>query len=124
MGRWSFYDPVDSTTYTFETNPKEGGTPSEANDSAIDALGGDGLTLYFGKVEQPSEISISGVLLSQGQLEAFEDWCSRPGPIRITNDHGGQQWAYIRSFDPEREGRHRTPWRHTYTISMVEADAP
>lgn len=124
MARWTFYDPSADETYTFETNPVGGGTPSVQNANAYEAAGPGSKALVFDRVAQPSEISISGTLHSQQQMEAFEDWCSRSGQILIVNDHGREQWVWFRSFEAERAGRHHAPWRHSYTISAAEAPTP
>lgn len=121
--KWSFYD--GTTTYTFEINPSDGGSPSRKKSITYKSTAApDGKTLIFEGRDQPITVSFSGTLLTQAQYDAFETWFDKRQQVRITDDLGRQYWIYIESFDPKRVRARSHPWKHTYSIEATVLDWP
>lgn len=123
--RWIFTDPTDSSSYTFEINPNEGGSPTlKKNVLFKNTAAPNGKTLIYEGRDDPVTFSFSGTLLTQAQLEAFETWYLKRHQIVITDDLGRTFSVYITSFDPKRVRSAHIPWKHTYTVEAISLDWP
>ena len=123
--RWTFYDPTGPETYTFDINPREGGTPSESRSFTFEkTVDPNGRAIVFEGRKDPRVISFSGTILEQGHLEAFQSWVNRPRQIRIADDLGRSFWVVFRRFEPRRRRSALYPWRHDYSVEAIEVDAP
>lgn len=116
--RWHFFDPETSDDYELEVNPNEGGTPGRNRRYTYKATAG-GRTLVYQAEEEPKKYSISGAILTEAQLDSFNDWFDKERQIRITDDLGRQFWVVFESFQPRRQKTVTAPWRHTYTLEAT-----
>lgn len=123
--KWTFYDPLVPETYVFEVNPNSGGTPRrKKNFSYQNTAAPDGKTLMFQGRDDPEMLAFSGVLLSETQLDAFNDWFDKQHQIRITDDLNREFWAVITSFEPDRQRARSHPWKHSYKCEATVLDWP
>lgn len=121
--RWTFFDPEESETYTFEVNPNAGGSPNYDKKIIYENTAApDGKTLIFEGQDEVQAIEFSGVILSQTQFETFADWYARRNSIFMTDDLGRGFWIYITSFKPVRSFKRSHPWRHNYTVQATVVD--
>jgi hypothetical protein len=123
--RWTFDDPVNLDSYTFDVNPNEGGSPAlqkafqYSNTSAP-----DGKTVVFEGRDQVQKIEFSGVILEESHYTAFETWWNHRNQILLTDDLGRQFYIVIESFSPTRKRSALHPWKHEYKISATVVDYP
>lgn len=121
--KWTFYDGSD--TYTFEINPNEGGSPARKKTISYKSTAApDGKTLIFEGRDQPPTIQFSGILLTEAQYDAFEEWWDKRQQVRVTDDLGREYWIYIDSFDPKRVRARSYPWKHQFSITATILDWP
>lgn len=122
-GKWSFYDPFTSETYTFQVNPKEGGTPAYKRKFSYQATAAaSGKTLVFEGRAEPFSVDFSGTLLTEGQLNAFVQWWEKRNQIKLTDDLGREYWVVIEEFVPKRERAMHYPFKHSYTCKATVVD--
>lgn len=115
--RWTFEDPVAMTTYTFEINPLDGGSPSRTKNFGTEntlAPGGN-VVIYEGQRPILTQ-EFSGTILTQDHYVAFVVWWEKSYPIRITDDLGRTFDVVFESFEPKRVYSPSRPWKHTYTV--------
>jgi len=118
--RWLFEDTATAESYTFEVNPRAGGSPSyKKTISYQNTSAPDGKTLVFEGLDAAQEIEWEGVILQETQYDAFLTWYQKRRQIRLTDDLGRQMWIYIKSFEPKRRRGQSHPWLHDYTITAV-----
>lgn len=121
--RWTFHDPVAVQTYTFEINPREGGTPQyEKQLQYQNTTAPDGKTLIFEGLDEPKKITFSGAIVWETQMDAFVEWFNKRRVITVEDDLGREFQIYITSFKPERRNSTTHPWRHNYTIEATLLD--
>lgn len=121
--RWTFEDPTVGETYTLDINPREGGTPARSKNIAYAATAApDGKVLMFEGRENPPGFEISGTILTEEQLTAFQHWYDKRHQIRVTDDLGRQTWVYITAFEPKRAWAVNHPWRHSFTMRATVLD--
>jgi hypothetical protein len=121
--RWKFFDPIDDETYVFPVNPNEGGTGDRTKNISQQATAApEGKTLLFEGRDSPETINLSGVVLEQAQLDAFNTWFDKRHQIRVTDDLGRQYWAYMTRFSATRNRRRSHPWHHSYTMELLVVD--
>lgn len=118
--RWTFFDAVTSSTYTFAINPREGGAP-ERNKQLVyqNTAAPDGKTLILEGRDEVQKLEFSGVILEQAEYDAFNTWYEKRHQVKVTDDLGRQFWVYLTSFKPKRERAASHPWKHTYTVSAT-----
>lgn len=120
--RWTFYDPLVPETYTFEINPKEGGTPVYKRNFAYRTTAAqDGRTIVFEGRDQPQQITWSGIILTEAHLNAYITWYGKKNQIQLTDDLGRTFWIVIESFEPKRTYS-RNFWRHEYSVTATIID--
>jgi len=123
--RWTFYDPFLAETYEFEVNPKEGGTPARKRNMTFQSTAAaNGRTLAFEGRPDPPQIAFSGVLLTEAQLNAFDEWFFKSNQILLTDDLGRTSWVVFTEFTPKRERAVHFPWKHSYTATCTVIDYP
>lgn len=122
MQRWKFetLDGLDS--YTFEMNPNQMDSPLLERTIDSHVVGIDGKLRGFRK-DQAKTWSFSGALHTQSQYEAFEQWL-HSGRIYLTDHLNRKFLVRLTNFDPTRGGTRRTPWRHTYVVSVTTYGGP
>lgn len=118
MSKWFFHDPIASTTYTFEINPKSGGTPSRKKKIAYQATTAGG-TLVFEGTDEVKDVEIQGTLLTQAQLDAMNTWFDKRRYIEVTDDLARSFTIYITEFTATRSWRRSHPWRHDWTMRYL-----
>lgn len=125
VNRWTFYDPINLTTYTFEVNPDEGGSPTMAKTVTYqNTAAPDGKTLVFEGRDQPPMIRFSGKILTEDQYDAMMEWFSKRHQIEMTDDLERSYWVYITSFNPTRIRARSHPWKHSYEVEATIVDWP
>lgn len=120
---WVFTDLVTNETYNLPVNPNEGGSPSYRKSITYqNTAAPDGKVLMFEGRDDPKQSSFSGVLLTEGQYNAFVEWFEKRHQIQITDDLGRTFTCYITSFDPKRRRSALHPWKHDYTCEYTIID--
>lgn len=121
--RWTFYDPVEAETYTFEINPREGGSPNwDKRISEQNTTAPDGKVLLFEGQDPVQTLEWSGAIISQEHHDAYVEWWQKRRQIQLTDDLGRQYWIYLTSFKPTRMRAHSYPWRHNFTATALILD--
>lgn len=116
---WNFFDGVNS--YDLPINPDSATMPSIKRQTTTKATASGRQVMYQGKPLVP-EFFFSGVILSENEYRAFEEWVDKRKQIRITDDLGMKYWVYFKSFSPTRVKDSRYPWHHTYSAAGVLLD--
>lgn len=123
--KWVFEDVYQSCSapyeYTFPINPNTGGTPTitkTINTISSGAGSNKGIILQEGQ-SGVAEMSFSGVILTQGHLEALERWFDKRALLEIRDDLGRRFRGVFSTFDPSREYRSRNPWYHTFSAKFI-----
>jgi hypothetical protein len=123
--RWTLYDPVDDETLTFDYNPNEGGTPGRKKNLTFTSTAAPGgRTLIFEGQDEVLALEFSGVILTQGQLDAFTEWFDKRHQLLLTDDLNRQFWVYMDEFGPDRVRSATVRWKHTYRIHCIVLDVP
>lgn len=118
---WTFTDGVEGETYVFDVNPNDGGTPQfEKTLTTIPSMAG--LPIVFEGRDKPETFQVSGVLIEQEQLNAFQTWFVKNYQVKVTDDLGREFWILITGFNARRAPSRNHPWRHTYTLEYIEVD--
>lgn len=117
---WQFYDPVDLTTYNWDVNPNDGGSPAvQKSIGSASPTAQDATPIFYQGVDDPQELSFSGAILSEDQYNTLVSWASLDRIILITDDLGREYRVVVKSFDPKRVRRARNPWYHTYSMTCI-----
>lgn len=123
--RWTLYDPIDTTTYTMQVNPKEGGSPGrKKNVGYSNTSAPDGKTIMFEGRDDPQTLEWSGTILTEQHLNDLETWFLKRRQVQLTDDLGRQYWIYITEYTPKRERAVHSPWKHSYTMKANILDWP
>lgn len=118
MPKWSFYDPEDLSTYTFEINPVEADMPAlEKNVSVLNPTAGNAVLTEGADKERIGDFS--GVILTQTEYDAMVLWFNKRYPIQFTDDLGRTFSVYITQLDATRERAVHSPWKHSYTVRYI-----
>lgn len=118
--RWIFEDPSASETYTWEINPRDGGSPQyEKTINYQNTTAPDGKTVIFEGLDKPLELEWSGVILSQDHYETLIEWFEKRRQIKLTDDLGRIYWVYITAFLPSRRRAVGRPYKHDYTMKAT-----
>lgn len=121
--RWTFYDPIEVETYTFEINPNEGGSPSYKKTVGNQSTSApDGKTLLFEGQDEVQTLQWSGVILTQAHYDKYVEWWQKRRQIRLTDDLGRQYWIYLTSFEPTRRRAATRPWKHDFNATATILD--
>lgn len=104
MARWTIYDPVTTTTWTFAMSPSEGGPAGrEKPFSYIATTASDGTPIFYGTQEKPREFAFKGVILTRAERDIFNTWFSKTRQLLLTDDLGESYWVYFDKFAPTRK---------------------
>ena len=123
MAKWVFTDPVDSTSYTFDINPNQGGSPSWSKSITYENTSApDGKTLMFEGRDEVKSLSFSGTILEEEQYDAMIEWFGKRHAIMMTDDLGRTFNIYITGFNPTRERAVHYPWKHSYEVNYTILD--
>lgn len=121
--RWTFEDPVAAETWTFNINPREGGSPSYAKTVGYqNTTAPGGRVLIYEGQDQVQTLEWSGAILEQEHYDKYVEWWRKRRQIKLTDDLGRQYWIYITSFKPARKRSRDRRWRHDYTVSATILD--
>jgi len=121
--RWRFDDPTDASSYTFDMNPNEGGTPTlKKNMSYQNTAGPNGVVLAFEGRDNVETLTVSGVLKEEVQLIAFQTWYAKRHQITVTDDLLRVFTIYITGFNATRKRSIAYPWKHDYTLEYIILD--
>jgi hypothetical protein len=66
------------------------------------------------RLDTPHDWTFSGVLLSQAQYQALDDWVQGHGMCHLYDHLGREFLVRLKAFQPVRAPRAKHPWRHTY----------
>lgn len=119
--KWVFRDPVADYTYTWEVNPLTMSTPwadkviTEGHTTA-----NDGQPLEWEGAPKMQTLQLSGTLLTQTQLEAFQHFASINRRIWLI-DHYQRGWAVsVEELDaePRTKGQAQYPWIHDWKMTL------
>lgn len=120
---WTFYDPAEDETYSWEINPNEGGYPSRTKNVLFEATAApNGQTVAQEGRDTPETFSFSGVILTESQFNTLNTWYEKRNQILLTDDLGREFWIYIKTFSPTRQRSAKYPWRHDYSIEAIILD--
>lgn len=121
--KWTFTDPVTAASYTFDVNPREGGTPTyEKTMTYTNTAGGEGRVLAYEGRDKPLDAQFSGVILTEDQYDSMLEWFQVRNQIYLTDDLGRVFTIYITRFESKRVRARSHPWKHEYTCSYVIID--
>lgn len=121
--RWTFYDPVDVETYTFDINPNTGGSPIYKKTlQYVKTSAPNGKTVIFEGQDDPQTLEWSGVILNQEHYDKYVEWWQKRRQIRVTDDLNRSYWVYLTEFTPERVRAYSRPWKHSFKVSAVILD--
>lgn len=120
MARWRFDDPVDSSTYTFELSPSEGGTSGYAKQvSTKPVLAPEAGHVIFEGADQAQEIEFKGTILSEAHLDALVEWFGKRHPVQLTDDLGRVFRVYLTELRPTRKRASQYPFKHEYSMKCL-----
>lgn len=121
--KWTFYDAVEDTTYTFAINPNDGGSPDfQKNINYQATTAPSGKTVISEGLDKVQELTWSGTILDQAQYNAYITWWQKRRQIKVTDDLGREFWVYLVSFTPKRVRARSHPWKHTYDVTASILD--
>lgn len=128
VNRWTFYDPTDDSSYQFEINPNQGGTPTLTRNIKYQSSSGvNGSPILFQGRDSLSQVQVSGVIRERSHLEAMQEWYSKQRVVQITDDLLREFSVFITGFSANRKRSAAYPWKHDYTLNYVilsESAAP
>lgn len=123
--KWTFHDPVNSETYTFEVNPKDGGLPALRKVLAFQSMAGsDGGLVTMETQPAPIVLNWTGTILSETEYNAFVFWFGKNHQVTLTDDFGQVNQVYLSSFTPTRKYVASYPWWHDYTVEAYVVALP
>lgn len=118
--RWTFFDPTDATSATFENNPDQGAAPaSEKNVVVQNTLAPGHKTLLVAIANNVQQVDFSGTILTQSMYDLLVTWFSKPDPIELTDDLGRMWTIMFTKFTPKRVRKPENLWFHTYQASAM-----
>lgn len=120
--KWQLEDTNTGTpeTYTFEVNPREGGSPPYSkNINYQSTTAPDGKTLVYEGQDEVQEIEWQGVILSQDQYNNLKYWYDKRHQVKLTDDLNREMYIYIHSFEPTRRRSTNYDWSHEYTMKAT-----
>ena len=116
--RWLFEDLTDNTSYEFEINPNDGGSPQFKKTITYQStLAGN--PLIFEGADEVKTTQVTGTLRSQSQHDTLVNWFEKRHLIRLTDDLGRTYMIYITAYEPKRVRAATAPYKHTYTLSYT-----
>lgn len=123
--KWVFEDLSDASTYTFEINASEGGTPTyRKNLHVVSAIAPGGRTIVSEGADSVETQRFSGTILNEEQYNAMLEWFNKRHQIQFTDDLYRTWVIYITGFTATREHRQSHPWYHKYTVDYIIVDHP
>lgn len=118
--RWTFTDPTDSTTYTFEINPESGGSPEyDKTLTTENTTAPGGAVLIYEGADPPLISSFDGKILSLAHYQALLLWWRKRWPVVMTDDLGRSQTIYIKKFSPKRRRAASHQYLHDFSLEYV-----
>lgn len=121
--RWILTDPTDLSTYEFDINPSDGGSPTYSkNINYSNTAGQGGNVLMFEGRDAVKQFTVTGTILTQAHYEAMITWFSKRHAITVTDDLGRTFSIYITAFTPRRRRSALYPYKHDYTLAYTELD--
>lgn len=115
--RWKLTD--GQSTYVFEINPNEGGTPTITKQISTNVpMGPNRRTVFSEGRLSITDMNFGGVILTQTQLEAMELWALKRTLLQLDDDLGRTFQGVLSSFSPTRSRRAFNPWYHTFTATF------
>lgn len=113
---------LEPSSYTFEINPNDGGTPSvQKNITASQSTGPNRNPILQEGNSAAPQMPFSGVILTQEHLEALETWFDRRVFIKLTDDLGREFYGVFSRLDPRRVRRASNFWYHTFDAELTIA---
>lgn len=120
---WTFTDPVTMDTWDMEINPNQGGTPSyRKNITYRNPTAPDGKLLMFEGRDEPQQMRVDGVILTQALLDNLVVWYNKRYAVEVQDDLGRTFNIYITALEPSRERKRSHPYYHTYTLEYTILD--
>lgn len=121
--RWTFMDPTDSSTYEFDLNPSEGGSPTyQKTVTYSNTAGQGGRVLMFEGRDAVKQFTVSGTILREAHYNAMITWFSKRHSLILTDDLGRDFPIYITGFTATRKRSALYPYKHSYTLTYTELD--
>ena len=115
--RWVFSDPFSS--WTFEVNPSSGGAIPYKKKLQYSNSNSFGRTLIFEGVDEATEISFSGKILSSSMYQALLDWYHKQYVFQLTDDLDRTFNLYITEFVPRRTLKSTVGWYHSFDMKAA-----
>lgn len=120
MARWTFVEVETGETYEMPINPDSMNSPFPERQFATSWWG---LARRLRSNQTPSparEWEFAGVIRSQAQHDALEEWASKPGLINVTDHLGRTFTTLFTAFEPtDRRPTPNTPWRLRYSMKAL-----
>lgn len=118
--RWIFKEVVSGVTYTLPMNPNQGGTPTRQRQIYLGTTSGPGgKTIVQSGRLQPSQMTFSGLTLTQEHYEKLDEWASKNTLIEIEDDLARKFRGIFITFNPERVRNATRPWRHRFQATFI-----
>lgn len=113
-------EPTVPSRYVMAVNPNDGGSPTiQKNILMSQTVGPNRVNILQEGTSQAPVIAFSGVVLTQGQLEAMEKWFDRRVFIKLTDDLGREFYGVFSKWTPKRQRRASNFWYHTYDAEFT-----
>lgn len=119
---WTLTDLSNSTTYSWEVNPKTAGTAHKKLVAEQATSAEDGRRISFEGRTEVQKISFSGTVLTQGQYNELIAWFRLRRQVKLTDDLGREFMVYILSFNADRVRSKSFPWKHTFSGEFAILD--
>lgn len=119
---WILTDLTDSSSYSWEVNPKTADTAYKKTLTDQASSAEDGRRITFEGRTEVQKIAFSGTVLRQGQYEAMLTWFSKRYQVQLTDDLGRDFMVYILNFNAERVRSNTYPWKHVFSGEFAILD--
>ena len=110
----------DADVYVMEINPNDGGSlVVTKNINIVQNTGPNRVNILQEGQSQAPLLDFSGVILTQAQFEAMEQWYDRRTLIKLTDDLGREYYGVFSKWAPKRTRRASNFWYHTYDAEFT-----
>lgn len=116
---WTLKTEDEVEVLSFEVNPKvdSGSFGISKGVSYLVAAGPSGSAVVHETIDDPQQVSYSGVLLSQSQYDDLIEWCSKEEPLILTDDLGQSSLIFLNSLEYTRAPKRHYPFRHEFSFT-------
>lgn len=116
--KWQFIDPVTSSSYTFAVNANEDQTQHQKNLTFQAVVIPGAPPLLYEGMDQPTTLTLSGVLLSQTQWMNLNNFYNLRHQFQVVDDRGYVRWVYPYQLQGNRKNSATVPWRMDWSMQL------